>query len=167
MKQAEPEKKDEDPPLAGEVRDLDLTLTDRNGVIVARVRARAGLVGRTGAGSAAGATVRTEATLHDKGKPTAVLTADRIRADQATRNVTGEGNVVARSLVHNGSPTVRADRMTWRPEKNEIRGAGNVLLTREGFRMPGDAFVADTRLHTIEVTGNDAPVTGRVPVSRR
>ena len=171
-KQAEPEKKNEDPPLAGEVRDLDLTLTDKNGVVVVRIKAQAGLVGRTGGGGSAvgnvaGATTRTEATLYDKGKPAAILTARRIRADQATRAVTGEGDVIARALAQPGSPTVRADRMTWRPGQNAIRGAGNVLLTRDGFRMPGESFVADTRLRTIEVTGSDAPIAGRLPVDRR
>jgi hypothetical protein len=168
-KQTEPEKKNEDPPLAGEVRGLDLTLTDKNGVIIARIKAQAGLVGRTGTGvgDVAGATTRTEATLHDKGKPTVILTARRIRADQATRSVTGEGDVIARSLVQPGSPTVRADRMTWRPGQNTIRGAGNVLLTRDGFRMPGTSFVADTRLRTIEVSGSDAPIAGRLPQDRR
>lgn len=169
-KQTEPKKKNEDPPLAGEVRGLDLTLTDKNGVIVARIKAQSGLVGRTGGGTAgdvAGATTRTEATLHDKGKPTVILTARRIRADQATRSVTGEGDVIARSLVQPGSPTVRADRMTWRPGEKTIRGAGNVLLTRDGVRIPGASFVADTGLRTIEVSGSDAPIAGRLPLDRR
>ena len=146
------------PPVAGTVRGLDLTLTDARGVIVARVKAQSGAVGRTGVDTgAAGAVQRAVATLYEQGKASAVITGDQIAADQATRMISGKGNVVARSLVQPGSPTVRADAMTWRPDQHKIRGQGNVVLTRQpNVRVAGDRFEADTRLRHFRIT-NDAP----------
>lgn len=150
-----------EPPLAGEVRNVNLTLTDGKGAIVARVKAGAGIVGQTGASAgAAGKLGDGEATLYEKGKPIATFRASQIEADQAARTVKAVGNAIARSLVHKGSPTVRADRMTWRHGESKIYGDGNVLVTRDGIRMPGRSFVADTRLRRVVMTGNGSPAIG-------
>jgi hypothetical protein len=166
--QGAPEKKRQPLPVSGVVQGLDLTITDENGVLVARVKAKTGAVGQSGAaGGAAGALRESFATLFEKGKPVATLEADQIDADPATRIITGTGSVVVRSLAHTGSPTVRTDTAAWRHGENTIRGEGNVLITRDGVRIPGKSFVADTKLRRVTVQGNGGPITGRFQASGR
>ena len=141
----------------------DATLFDKKGVIVAHVKARSGSGNSRSVltGSGLGALMGGEATLYQKGSPASTLRADRIDVDQATQTVTGTGNVVARSLTEVGAPAIRADKMTWRHDKNEIRGSGNVLVTRDpDMRLPGKSFVADTRLRRFTLTSSGAPASG-------
>jgi hypothetical protein len=50
--------------------------------------------------------------------------------------------------------------MVWRPDNNEIRGSGNVLMTREdSLRLPGKEFIADTRMRRIQMTAGSRPAT--------
>lgn len=158
-----PEEKPQTLPIAGTLRGGEVTLFDENGVLVAQVKARSGAVGqKSSQGGTAGLLYQSEATLHENGKPVATLTAEEVTADEKTHIVTGKGNVMARSLTEPGSPTVRADEMVWRPDKNEIRGSGNVLVTRENsLNLPGKAFVADTRIRRINMTAGDDPATLR------
>jgi len=133
---------------------LDLTLADnKTGVIVARIKASTGAVGMTGPDEgAAGALSNGTATLYDKGKPAATVTADRIFADQATRTITGKGHVVARSLIHKGAPTVRSDTMVWRYADSTIRGNGNVIMSQEpSVYLRGERFTANTEMRRVEV----------------
>ncbi len=158
------EKKPEPLPLAGTVRGGAITLFDEKGVVVAQVKARAGAVGQKSghdrSGGVAGLLYKGKATLHEKGRLVATLTAEEVTADEKTHVVTGKGNVVARSLTEPGSPTVRADTMTWRPDRNESRGSGNVRMTRgDRLHRPGKAFVADTRIRRIRMTAGSSPAT--------
>jgi hypothetical protein len=149
-------------PIGGSVRAVEITLTDPKGVVRARVKADEAQVGRSGkdAAAAAGALVNGTATLHDDaGKPSATLRADRLRVDQAERTVTGVGDVVARALAQPGSPSVRADRVVWHADDDTIRGDGSVVITRDGVRIPARAFVADTRLRQVRLSGSDVPAT--------
>lgn len=150
-----PEKAEKKPGDVGALaQGLDLTLADnKTGVIVARIKASTGAVGMTGPEEgAAGALSNGIATLYDKGKPAATVTADRIFADQATRTITGKGHVVARSLIHKGAPTVRADTMVWRYADRTIRGNGNVIMSQEpSIFLRGERFVANTELRKVEV----------------
>lgn len=157
------EKKEEEPQqksLSATAQGVDLTLTDAKGVLIARVKAKAAAVGPSGEGGASAAVgVMTggEATVYQEGEPAATLKADKMRADQAKRTVTGEGNVTARSLSRKDRPTIRADRMIWEHDKNEIRGRGNVVITRQpGLRVVGDTFVADTEMETFTIESADA-----------
>lgn len=139
-------------PIGGNVDRVDLTLFDPAGAVVARIKARTGAVGQTGGKGSSGVLRDGVATLWENGEPAAVLSANRIVADQATRSVTGEGNAVLRSHVHPGSPTVRADTMRWRHNDNTVRGAGNVVLTQSpNVHVRGKAFVADIRLQRVRI----------------
>ena len=163
------EKKPESRPLVGTLLGGEVTLFDAQGVTVAQVKVPRGALGRksseggtTSVLNQSGGTHKSKpmATLYEKGKPMATIMADEVTADEKTHIVTGKGNVVARSLTEQGSPTVRADTMTWRPDTNEIRGSGNVLITRDNsLHLPGKAFVADTRIRRIRMTAGSRPGT--------
>jgi lipopolysaccharide assembly outer membrane protein LptD (OstA) len=125
-----------------------LTFTDPKGTVVWKLKAEAATVapeevaqGQAYRGGLRNGTV----TLYQQGKPAATLKAKIVRADQATRTVVGEGDVVVRSLASPDAPAIRADTMTWRYDADQITGHGNVLVTREpDMRVPGDRFTADT-----------------------
>lgn len=151
------------PEISASVQGLDLTLTDAKGNLVARVKAEAGAVGASeapGGGAPGGGTLgvmsKGVATVYENGKPTATLTADTMTADREKRLVTGTGNVVARSLARPDAPMIRADTMTWRHDAGEIRGKGNVLITRKpDWQFPGDSFVADTQIKSFRVESSE------------
>ena len=138
-----------------------MTLFDADGRIVAEVKSAQVAVGQTRQdGPQAAALVGGTATLYEDGKPAVALKADQVRAYDETQTVTARGNVVARSLTQVGAPAMRADRMTWSPRENKLRGDGNVLITREpDLRIPGRSFVAELTLQRFRIKGNGQPAT--------
>jgi hypothetical protein len=147
-------------PLAGTIDRPELTI-DKDGVRVVRAKARAAAGGPgTAGGDGLGGTLRdAEATLYRDGKPAATLVAEEIAYRQTPKiTITGRGGVVARSLAEKGAPTVRADRMVWHPDENQIRGDGNVRVTYgPGSTLSGTSFVADTRLKRVKILGGNDP----------
>lgn len=138
---------------------VGVSILDAEGKPVAQVTAGSAGFNPTTPGTI-GTLQSAKATLYQKGKPAAAITAERVTADQQTRTVTATGSVVARSLSNPRSPTVRADKMTWQHDKNLITGNGNVLLTVEpGGKLPGNLFTADTALGNIHVKGNGKSAT--------
>lgn len=154
-------------PRLGAVADAPtFGFSDRDGNRVASVVAESGAVTGTGGTDALGELTKATATLFQKNVAVATVTADKMQADQEKRTLTATGNVQMKTVVSGSEPKgeLRADRMTWRYDANEVRGTGNVLVTRGAqVRIPGTAIIADTALKTVEMTGGDAPITGTIP----
>ena len=69
--------------------------------------------------------------------------------------------VTVRALAQPGTPTVRADNVTWRRDADTITGTGNVVIERApDLRMPVESFTANTRLRRIQVGPSTGPATG-------
>lgn len=104
-----------------------------------------------------------KATLFRNGKPASVITANRLTADDKSRLLKAFGGVVVRSLEHSGTPTARADEVTWEHDKDRIHGKGNVKVTADtGWEIPAASFTGDTRLQKLDVQGDGTPATGRL-----
>jgi len=148
--------------VKAQVNHIDATLFDDAGKTMAQVKADATAVGH-GEGAAKvsdpiGIASNATATLYQKGKPVAVLTADKLHADRDERTLIGVGHVKVRSLTQpDAPPTIQADTMTWGYKENHIEGSGHVLLTRgESMQLPGASFTADTELKSATLNG-DSP----------
>jgi hypothetical protein len=103
------------------------------------------------------------AVLYRDGRRAAELTGD-LRWDAVTRTLTGRGGVTARSLDPERSASVRADTMRWRPDRQELRGAGRVLARpADGMEIPAAAFVADTALSRLRALGDERAATFQTP----
>lgn len=160
---AEKEKADA---LGGAFQGASATLFDpKTGRIVARVKSARGALGQTVRnGKRLARLAGGEATLFDKnGQPVLFLRADVIEADPKTQQVVGTGNVRAVSLANPGAPTLQADRITWTPKDRVVRGAGNVLITRDApdarVNVPGRAFEADMTIRRFTVWGDGQTAT--------
>jgi len=152
--------------LGGAFQGATATLFDpTNGRIVARVKSARGALGQTVRnGKRVARLADGEATLYDKeGRPVLFLRANVIEADPQTQQVVGTGNVRAVSLAQPGAPTLQADRITWTPKDRVVRGAGNVLITRDApdarVNVPGRAFEADMTIRRFTVWGDGQTAT--------
>jgi hypothetical protein len=151
-------------PLKVTASGVDTTLFDEKGRRIAEVRAAKVAAGPGSPGKSGvdpvGTVLQGTATLYQEGRPAASFAADTLRADRETRTVVGTGNVRLRSLRAD-VPAIRADRMTWLHDKNQITGTGNVLITRApDLKIPGERFEADTEVRRFKVYTGGAPATG-------
>lgn len=153
-------------PVSAVASDIQLSLLNAKGQTVARIKAESGaLVPASGSGPTKPGDFGTlgagQATLYKEGKPQAIITADRFRADRNTRIITAQGNAIARSLSDPRAPVVRADTMTWSANENRITGQGNVLATmKPDWSLPGSAFTADTQLRKMHMTHDTRAASG-------
>ena len=98
------------------------------------------------------------ATLYQNGIPEAYMTAPRAVGDQSTRTITATGGVFIKSLTDrgpSGRSTLRADRVQWQADKNQVLATGHVAYKngKNGLILRGPAFQADTALRTLHSVG--------------
>lgn len=140
--------------------DVHFTMTDVKGQTVAVVDAKTTRYDPLNGGGMLTAE-NANTILYEEGKPATRLRAQKISADRNTRVVTATGNVIAESLSHKDTPTVRADRMVWTADSKILTGNGKVLLTmKPDYELPGRSFRADTKLNHFNVKQDERPGRG-------
>ena len=150
------------PQFQGAAQRINITLFDAKGRKIAEVSGDS--AGLTPVGKSQEVSVtRGKATLFKDGKPAATVSADRLTADNLSRILKATGGVVVRSLEQEGTPTARADTVTWEHDRDRIHGTGGVKVTADtGWEIPAASFTGDTELKTLDVVGNGLPATGRL-----
>ncbi len=148
-------------PISAVSEGVNLTVYDLNGMVVLGLKADAAGANAKGNSTKEVVVQKGNATLYQKGKAVATLTANNLTAHTDTRTIEANGNVITKSLTQAGSPTIRADKMLWEHDKNLLTGSGHVLVTAEpAYSLPAESFTADTKLSHYRLKLAPAPGTG-------
>ncbi len=151
------------PRLGAVVRKVGFAWSDKNNRLVADVTGESGAATGGNGLNTLGEIRNGKATLYQRGKPSATLTADTLLADSDRQRVTANGNVLVRSQsdAGGGVGTLQADHVVWEYEQGQIVGTGHVVLTREdSIRVHAVRLVADTALQTVDLIGEEEPTLG-------
>jgi LPS export ABC transporter protein LptC len=90
-------------------------------------------------------------TFFENGQPSVEFSAPRGTFYIASRNVTLEGGVRAKSV---SGRTLEAQTATWTPGTRQVGASGHVVLRQPGMVVRADRLTADTSLQHTRLSGN-------------
>lgn len=139
--------------------------SDKDGKRVAEISADSGAATGTNVDNIVGEMKNAQATLYQKGKPVATLTADKVIPDTQKRTITASGNAKVQSVdAADGIPSVlKANTLVWAYDQNNITGRGNVEYTKRGvITIPATFFTGDASFRQYKLLNEtSSPVVGK------